>query len=237
MSLVIYPFVKGSGPLNMATDFWLFNKKELKNPIFRHYGWEKKEITFGYGQTWSWVKEQKQVDNLICTRRPTGGGIVTHGHDFTYTLIIPNHHESSKIASLDFYELIHVSIGKALNVQNIFTVLQPCLVNGKKTCGIPGDCFQEPVGRDLMHKGTKRKIAGAAMKKTKNGILIQGTVNVSFIGNFNQESFLQYFVKEIEEVICENSLLTEWPEKFDDEHGKFIRQFASADWREKRKPI
>ena len=74
----------------------------------------RNEITFGYGQNWDWVKKHKS-DNLICTRRPTGGGIVTHGHDFTYTLIIPNHHESSKIPALDLYKFIHVSIGNSLN--------------------------------------------------------------------------------------------------------------------------
>ena len=90
MSLIIYPFVKGNGPSNMGTDFYLFSNSELKDPIFRNYGWNRNEITFGYGQNWDWVKKQSQTNNFPCTRRPTGGGIVNHSNDWTYSLIIPN---------------------------------------------------------------------------------------------------------------------------------------------------
>ena len=79
MSLLIYPDLKESGPENMATDFWLFNKVSSHEPIFRHYGWLDEEITFGYGQDWNWVKEQCVVKNKKATRWPTGGGIVNHG--------------------------------------------------------------------------------------------------------------------------------------------------------------
>ena len=50
MSLFIYPYLEESGPENMATDFSLFQEINLTDPIFRHYGWNNEEVTFGYGQ-------------------------------------------------------------------------------------------------------------------------------------------------------------------------------------------
>ena len=46
-------------------------------------------------------------------------------------------------------------------------VLQPCPC---KLNGIPGDCFEEPVGKDLMTENGKVKLAGAAMKKSKKAV-------------------------------------------------------------------
>ena len=81
MALLIYPYLNESGSENMATDLWLFQETNSKDPIFRHYGWMQEEITFGYGQDWNWVKSQKIVNSMKLTRRPTGGGIVKHGCD------------------------------------------------------------------------------------------------------------------------------------------------------------
>ena len=89
MPLLFYPYRNECGPENMATDLWLFEESNSCDPIFRHYGWKKEEITFGYGQNWNWVKNQKIINSMKLTRRPTGGGIVKHGCDWTYMLILP----------------------------------------------------------------------------------------------------------------------------------------------------
>ena len=135
---------------------------------------KRPEISFGYGQDWKWVEKQtgNKVESLV--RRPTGGGIVRHGEDWTYCLVIPRAHESFNVPSLELYQYLHDSIAVALKHQSVETFLQPC-PNQRRGC-IPGDCFHEPVGKDLMEKHTGKKIAGAAMKKTKGAILIQGTM-------------------------------------------------------------
>ena len=43
---------------------------------------------------------------------------------------------------------------------------------------IPGDCFNEPVGRDLMDVDCTNKLGGAAMKRTRQGVLLQGTLDL-----------------------------------------------------------
>jgi lipoate-protein ligase A len=221
----------------MATDFWLFQQKDLIDPVFRHYGWIKNEITFGYGQNWNWVKKQNQVKGLQITRRPTGGGIVQHGRDWTYTLILPHKHASSRVPALDFYEAIHLSIGNALLAQKFHTTLMPCPVQKEKQKGIPGDCFLEPVGKDLMNKSGSKKIAGAAMKRTKKGILIQGTIDISMFSKLDLDRFYKFFVKEIENLLFEKTQIERWPVEFDHEHKFYVKQFAASAWLENRKLI
>jgi len=237
MPLLLYPYQIAHGAINMATDFWLFQQKDLIDPVFRHYGWIKNEITFGYGQNWNWVKKQNQVKGLQITRRPTGGGIVQHGRDWTYTLILPHKHASSRVPALDFYEAIHLSIGNALLAQKFPTTLMPCPVQKEKQKGIPGDCFLEPVGKDLMNKSGSKKIAGAAMKRTKKGILIQGTINISMFSNLDLDRFYKFFVKEIENLLFEKTQIERWPVEFDHEHKFYVKQFASSAWLENRKLI
>ena len=77
----IYPKSKESGVQNMATDWWLFETAD--KPSFRHYKWTSSETSFGYGQDWKWVEEVTSLSVSELIRRPTGGGIVRHGQDWT----------------------------------------------------------------------------------------------------------------------------------------------------------
>ena len=139
--------------------------------------------------------------------------------------------------ALDFYEAIHLSIGNALLAQKIPTTLMPCPVQKEKQKGIPGDCFLEPVGKDLMNKSGSKKIAGAAMKRTKKGILIQGTIDISMFSNLDLDRFYKFFVKEIENLLFEKTQIERWPVEFDHEHKFYVKQFASSAWLENRKLI
>ena len=63
---------------------------------------------------------------------------------------------------MELYGLIHQRWGESLAKENISTCLMPC--PDKSKGGIPGDCFKEPVGRDLMNGEGTLKLGGAAMK-------------------------------------------------------------------------
>ena len=79
----------------MAVDFLLLQRRPAPTAIrFRHYGWRNPAFTFGFGQKAAWVREHLPPGERfdIC-RRPTGGGIVDHRQDWTYTLVIPREHE------------------------------------------------------------------------------------------------------------------------------------------------
>jgi hypothetical protein len=141
------------------------------------------------------------------------------------------------VPALDFYEAIHLSIGNALLAQKFHTTLMPCPVQKEKQKGIPGDCFLEPVGKDLMNKSGSKKIAGAAMKRTKKGILIQGTIDISMFSKLDLDRFYKFFVKEIENLLFEKTQIERWPVEFDHEHKFYVKQFAASAWLENRKLI
>jgi lipoyl(octanoyl) transferase len=76
---------------NMAIDEALLNCfKEGDMPIIRFYGWED-SLSFGRFSTLSNSLNMHKVksENIPCVRRMSGGGILVHGGDLSYTLIIP----------------------------------------------------------------------------------------------------------------------------------------------------
>jgi lipoate-protein ligase A len=73
---------------NMAFDEALLEAVHLAgNPILRLYGWNEPAATFGYFQKWAEVASWIKLRPLI--RRPTGGGLVPHDADWTYSLVFP----------------------------------------------------------------------------------------------------------------------------------------------------
>jgi len=133
---------------------------------------------------------------------------------------------------LDLYEYIHTAIGNALAKQSIITFLQPCEVD--KKAGIPGDCFHEPVGKDLMMDGKGEKIAGAAMKRTRSAILIQGTLELAHLSSFNEEAFTQKFQSELCRLLEEDSETKDWTDEFLKERQVYCDQFSNLLWRKNR---
>jgi lipoate-protein ligase A len=102
-------------------------------------------------------------------RRPTGGGLVPHDADWTYSLIIPPTDHWYSLAATGSYRLVHEWVRAAFAKLSLATELAPAC---SKT--LPGQCFQGHEMFDLLWRG--RKIAGAAQRRTRGGLLIQGSV-------------------------------------------------------------
>jgi lipoate-protein ligase A len=228
--MLIYPNAKESGLINMAKDWLLYEKAEL--PSFRHYQWSSVETSFGYGQDWKWVEKitDHPIDKLI--RRPTGGGIVKHGEDWTYCLVIPSVHHAFSMPPLDLYKEVHLCISSALAKQDLMTTLQPCPKEKGKI--IPGDCFEEPVGWDLMNFGSSTKVAGAAMKRSRKGVLLQGTIIMDKSWKLKREKFQESLIHLISEMLKETTDQVDWPNNNSPEIEKVYNQFASLEWKKNR---
>jgi lipoate-protein ligase A len=159
---------KCDGAFNMALDELLLeNVARISKPILRFYGWTEPAATFGYFQKFSEVERATHLRPLI--RRPTGGGIVPHDLDWTYSAVFPPGHEWHSLAAIESYRRIHAWIQSAFAKLNVETELAPCC---KKT--LPGQCFVGYEKYDLLWRG--KKIAGAAQRRNKLGLLIQGSV-------------------------------------------------------------
>ena len=102
-------------------------------------------------------------------RRPTGGGIVPHDADWTYSAVFPPGHEWHSLKAEESYRRIHDWLRLAFAELKMETELAPCC---KKSA--PGQCFAGHEKFDLLWHG--KKIAGAAQRRNKLGLLIQGSV-------------------------------------------------------------
>ena len=133
-------------------------------PVLRVYRWTEPTVTIGYAQNLS--KLADALPGWPVMRRWTGGGVVLHDNDFTYSVIVPACHPWSQTNPLDSYRLIHASLASALD-------------DGSRLAG-PEDlieapfCFVAPALHDVVRG--KVKVAGAGQRRGKLGLLHQGSV-------------------------------------------------------------
>ena len=159
---------QSNAAFNMALDEALLeNVSSLGKPVLRFYGWTEPAATFGYFQKYSEVAATTQLRPLI--RRPTGGGIVPHDADWTYSAIFPPGQEWHSLKAEESYRRIHDWLRLAFVELKVPTELAPAC----KTA-LPGQCFAGHEKFDLLWHG--KKIAGAAQRRNRLGLLIQGSV-------------------------------------------------------------
>jgi lipoate-protein ligase A len=139
----------------------------LARPVLRFYGWSEPAASFGYFQKYSEIETLTPLRPLV--RRPTGGGLVPHDKDWTYSLTFPTSHEWYSLAALESYRRVHAWLRAAFALLREPTVLA---AEPKKT--VPGQCFAGYERFDLLWHG--KKLAGAAQRRRRDGLLIQGSV-------------------------------------------------------------
>ncbi|MEY4690794.1 MAG: hypothetical protein RIT19_1119 [Verrucomicrobiota bacterium] len=158
----------GDAPGNMAWDEALLEAAaDLGRPILRSYAWATPAATFGYFQRHADIAAWTPLRPLI--RRPTGGGLVSHAADWTYAVIVPPRHAWYSISAVESYRRAHSWLQRAFADCGLETTLAPCC----DPAG-PGQCFVGAEREDLLLEG--RKIAGAAQRRNKLGLLIQGSI-------------------------------------------------------------
>jgi lipoate-protein ligase A len=182
MNFLLLNSGKCDAAFNMALDEALLEAMpSLQKPVLRFYGWTEPAATFGYFQKYSEVASTTTLRPLI--RRPTGGGIVPHDSDWTYSAVFPAGHEWHSLAAEESYRRIHDWLRLAFAELNVETELASCC---KKT--LPGQCFVGHEKSDLLWNG--KKIAGAAQRRNKLGLLIQGSLQPP-LATMQRESFEQ----------------------------------------------
>src|SRR6266576_2261177 len=177
-----------SAAVNMAIDEALL--ETAKVPSIRFYRWNSPALSFGYFGKFADVANYAPRRDLV--RRWTGGGIVFHGDDLTYSIVIPANDPAFSESSMLIYEKIHCALRSALLANGERAELAP--VAGVVDAGAAiidrgYSCFANPVRADVMLNG--RKVAGAAQRRTRRGLLQQGSVQYVDLGNGLSERFAQ----------------------------------------------
>src|SRR5262249_37426490 len=124
-----------SAPYNMALDEALLEAMpRLGGPVLRFYAWTEAAASFGYFQKDDEVAHMTLLRPLV--RRPTGGGVVPHDADWTYSLAFPLTHQWYRLAASESYRLVHEWIRAAFANLHMETELA-------RDCRkpMPGQCF------------------------------------------------------------------------------------------------
>jgi lipoyl(octanoyl) transferase len=154
--------VPRSGPENMAIDEWLANQVDV--PVLRIYQWQE-----GWGSLGYFVKTRDLPDWPVqWVRRWTGGGIVDHRSDWTYTLMIPRGEALAEARGAESYRLIHQALADEIGEEVELAPTMPIVAGG--------ECFTNPVDYDLMDVAG-HKVAGAGQRRNSRCLLHQGSVS------------------------------------------------------------
>ena len=158
----------GAPAWNMALDEALLESAPRTGcPVLRFYGWNEPAATFGYSQRYEQAAALTPLRPLV--RRTTGGGVVPHDADWTYSLIFPPQHCWYRLRAAESYLRLHEWLRVALGRVNV-----PATLAAASQKEIPGHCFAGPEKSDVLWGG--RKIAGAAQRRSRTGLLIQGSL-------------------------------------------------------------
>jgi lipoyl(octanoyl) transferase len=166
-----------SATMNMAIDEALL--ENATNPAIRFYRWQSPALSFGYFGRFADVASHQGERDLV--RRWTGGGIVLHGEDLTYSIVILASDAAFAESSTSIYETIHQGLCHALNTIGKCAAVAGGIDPGHTKIAMRSavsdagyNCFANPVRADVMING--RKIAGAAQRRTRGGLLQQGSI-------------------------------------------------------------
>jgi len=139
----------------------------LSWPTLRLYRWSHEAVSVGTmasaGEAAAFAGQRPWV------RRWTGGGMVEHGKDLTLALAVQHGSISQKMNASEWYRWIHHAALDALrsSFPSARLASPPDFESGSQ-------CFQSPVCADVMLGD--RKILGGALRKTRDGVLYQGSL-------------------------------------------------------------
>ena len=249
MKLHVLPTRTARAAENMALDFLLLQRyPETATPRFRHYEWRGPAFTFGFSQKISFVRGNLPPrETFDLCRRPTGGGIVDHRNDWTYALVLPRGLPLYDERAAQSYRIVHECLADALGLLGhpaaVKMECDPCeeepdLRADSNLSGgqVPpsGICFQRAELYDVVHPATGAKIAGAAQKRNKHGLLFQGSIEKSAVGAVDWEEFSARFTAALARAIGADATATPWPDLAEDEAAGLIEQYSAPEWMEYR---
>jgi lipoate-protein ligase A len=252
MNLHVLPVRTAGAAENMAIDFLLLQRyPDAAAPRFRHYEWRGAAFTFGFSQKIAFVREKLAADlpTDLC-RRPTGGGIVDHRNDWTYALVIPRGHALEEARATQSYRVVHEALTETLVALGQPAELKasceppegervdPNAFGGGASCGQAapptGVCFQRAELFDVVNSTTGAKIAGAAQKRNKHGLLFQGSIEKSSVGALDWDEFGARFAAALARVLGGEAVETPWPELHEEEVSGLVERYSSTEWIEYR---
>ncbi len=154
-----------------------------------------------------------------------------HRDDWTYTLVIPRGHPLEDVRATQSYREVHEALAAALREQGVACVAQTKADETENK----GICFQRAEIYDVVHERSGEKIAGAAQKRNKNGLLFQGSIwRPAVEAAVDWDKFHDDFAARLAAVLGTTADPVPWPDLNEDEVSGLTEQYSSPEWLEYR---
>jgi len=164
----------GSAEWNMAVDEALLrNFKENDLPILRLYGWEPSLSVGRFSNICKCVDLMKlKKEKLSYVRRMTGGGVLVHGGDLSYTLILPQKSLRGKGVKESYRYLCGflIRLYEKLGQNALFACDAQLEVGHSDICLAGNEAY------DIVIKGSK--MGGNAQRYSRNLLFQHGSIPI-----------------------------------------------------------
>jgi lipoate-protein ligase A len=163
--------------------------------ILHYYDWVGNALTYGH---FIEPEDYLRPNGLLewgyeAARRPTGGGIIFHTGDLAFSVLIPINHPSYFANTMASYAVINGAVMRAVEVfmrqrGRPLSLLerspQPAQAAAERFC------MAHPTRYDVMVGGCK--VAGAAQRRTRHGVLHQGSICLTTVASACLEAILAH---------------------------------------------